>query len=121
MSNGQDFIKDYNPGAEYAQGFVTNVETIDVPKDLKNKLTKEGVINLVKENWAKQSLLVSEIDTLMKDVPEGAQLTITQEQLPNGISFNSILGNGKIKPIPLSSISFSLCKNSSLKCQGNTR
>jgi hypothetical protein len=69
------------------------LQTIDVPKDLKNKLTKEGVINLVKENWAKQSLLVSEIDTLMKDVPEGAQLTITQEQLPNGISFNSILGN----------------------------
>ena len=34
MSNGQDFIKDYNPGAEYAQGFVTNVETIDVPKGL---------------------------------------------------------------------------------------
>jgi hypothetical protein len=48
------------------------LQTIDVPKDLKNKLTKEGVINLVKENWAKQSLLVSEIDTLMKDVPDGA-------------------------------------------------
>jgi len=34
MSNGQDFIKNYNHGAEYAQGFITDIETIEVPKGL---------------------------------------------------------------------------------------
>jgi len=40
MSNGQEFINNYNHGTEYAQGFVTDVETIDVPKGLSEEVVK---------------------------------------------------------------------------------
>ena len=40
MSNGQDFIKNYNHGAEYVQGFVTDIETIEVPKGLTEETVK---------------------------------------------------------------------------------
>ena len=33
----------------------------------------------------------------------------------------SILGSGKIRPIPFSNVSFSRSRNSALKCQGSTR
>ena len=34
MSNGQEFINNDNQGSEYTQGFVTDIETIDVPKGI---------------------------------------------------------------------------------------
>jgi len=34
MNNAQEFVKDYNYGSEYKHGFVTDIETIDVPKGL---------------------------------------------------------------------------------------
>ena len=40
MSNGQEFINNYNQGTDYAQGFVTDVETIDVPKGLSEETVK---------------------------------------------------------------------------------
>ena len=40
MSNGQEFINNDNQGSEYTQGFVTDVETIDVPKGLSVETVK---------------------------------------------------------------------------------
>ena len=38
MSNGQEFIKNYKQGSDYAHGFVTDIETIDVPKGLSKEV-----------------------------------------------------------------------------------
>jgi hypothetical protein len=60
---------------------------------LKGTLTKDQILDKIRNNWAKQGLLISEVDRLMKDVPDGSFLTIAQSELPNGLFFNAILGN----------------------------
>ena len=72
------------------------LQTIDIPKILQQQLTKEEILKIVKDNLTKNSLLVSEIDKLMAARNEdiaGAPLILTQDQLPNGLSFVPILGN----------------------------
>jgi len=60
---------------------------------LKGTLTKDQILDKIRNNWAKQGLLISEVDRLMKDVPDGSFLTIAQSELPDGLFFNAILGN----------------------------
>jgi hypothetical protein len=66
---------------------------ISIPDALKNKLSKEEALALVQNNWAKNALLVSELDALMGLYPPGSPVTIQQNQLSKGLSFSSILGN----------------------------
>jgi alkylated DNA repair dioxygenase AlkB len=66
---------------------------ISIPDALKNKLSKEEALALVQNNWAKNALLVSELDALMGLYPPGSPVTIQQNQLSKALSFNSILGN----------------------------
>ena len=40
MSNGQEFLNNENQGSEYTEGFVTDIETIDVPKGLSVETVK---------------------------------------------------------------------------------
>jgi len=68
-------------------------QVIGSTEKLKSKLTKAQILDKVRDNWTKQSLLVSEVDRLMKNVPDGSFLTITQNDLSEGLFFNSILGN----------------------------
>ena len=40
MSKSEDLIKKYQEKSEYSHGFVTDIETIDVPKGLNEKTIK---------------------------------------------------------------------------------
>jgi Fe-S cluster assembly protein SufB len=53
MSNGQEFIKNYNQGSKYAHVFVTDIETIDALK----RLTKETVHFISKQKREPKWLL----------------------------------------------------------------
>ena len=68
-------------------------QVIGSTEKLKSKLTKAQILDKVRDNWTKQSLLISEVDRLMENVPDGSFLTITQNDLSEGLFFNSILGN----------------------------
>jgi len=68
-------------------------QVIGSTEKLKSKLTKAQILDKVRDNWTKQSLLISEVDRLMQNVPDGSFLTITQNDLSEGLFFNSILGN----------------------------
>jgi len=60
---------------------------------LKGRLTKEQILDQIKNNWAKQGLLVTEVDKLMKDTVDGEFMVIPQDKLSKKLWFNSILGN----------------------------
>jgi Fe-S cluster assembly protein SufB len=40
MSDSQEIITNYNQNSEYSHGFVTDIETIDVPKGLNEDTIK---------------------------------------------------------------------------------
>ena len=65
---------------------------ISMPKSVSSKLSKEQALELAKSNFVTNQTLVAAIDSKMKDAGPGP-LVLTQEELPYGISFNSILGN----------------------------
>ena len=65
---------------------------ISMPKSVSGKLSKEQALELAKSNFVTNQTLVAAIDSKMKDAGPGP-LVLTQEELPYGISFNSILGN----------------------------
>ena len=60
---------------------------------LKSKLTKDQILEQIRNSWTKQGLLVSDIDRLMEDTVDGQFRVISQNELSDGLFFNSVLGN----------------------------
>jgi len=66
----------------------------NVSDNLKNKLTDAQVLEIVKEKYAINNALLAKIDEqFAENSTDGNTAVLSKEQLPEGFSFNSTLGN----------------------------
>jgi len=66
----------------------------NVPDNLKGRLTDAQVLEIVKEKYAINNALLAKIDEqFAENSTDGNTAVLSQEQLPEGFSFNATLGN----------------------------